>query len=222
MGKISALLQTTNKYNGLVTAIATIVLAGVTYLYLVEVREQRKFSYQQLALQNLPELEIFSPEPFQFDNLLRSSVKFHNFGGIITDLRAGIVLLCGVPVEQIVDNVDKVKVIVWGARFPRINRSKGKNRFIGIVEEERTWLEPMLKGESRSSEVYAYIRADYMSPANTFQGPVEYSDSASFWWNPKFKKFMTLSDEGHNILAKVVTLKGSLKEMNSIKAKEPE
>ena len=115
--------------------------------------------------------------------------------------------------ENEIDNIGMVKHLATGFRYPRLGRNRGKVRYFGMTDEQRNWLEPMLNDQSNTL-VYAYIRADYMSTANPIQGPVEYSDSASFWWNTRFKKFMEMSDAGHKQVEKVVALKGVLAQMN--------
>ena len=114
-----------------------------------------------------------------------------------------------------------MKDLTWGTYSNRLGRGQTHNRYMGIQEDQRAWLETALN-DKNSTLVYAYIRADYTSPANAIQSATEYSDSASFWWNTRFKQWMATTPKGHELVKKVIVSKGSLAEMDSQKIKTSE
>lgn len=201
---MKAILDALNKYSGIVSAFATVVLAILTYSYLGEVREQRLYNYKQLALENTPLLEILGPEPFGFGATLRTATHIINRGGPIENLRVATVIVCCEDFEKASTVTEQLETLLWGGYRHRFSRGQRRSFFMGFNDDKRAWLEPALKDES-GRRVFAYIQAKYTRPSNPVESEAELQDSASFWWNPKFKRWMSLSPEGNEILEKTVT-----------------
>ena len=103
---LSGIISSLQNNNGAINATATVALAVITYAYLKEVEQQRIFSYEQLALQNIPELLIVPEQSFELGDPIRISIAFKNNGGTLNHLNANIVILCCVSF----DNLPKVSI----------------------------------------------------------------------------------------------------------------
>ena len=73
-------------HSGAVTAIATTALAIFTLFYLLEVRQQRELTYNQLVFANLPEVQINTPEPFNFGKPMSTQWSVSNSGGAVENV----------------------------------------------------------------------------------------------------------------------------------------
>ena len=208
-GGIGVVFCWLNRNTGAITALATVSLAVFTLMYLFEVREQRRLAYAQLALENLPEVEIQLPSPFHFDKPIRTSVGVINRGGPVEEFIMALVVICCEEIEDLPNKADTVQLKVVGLRHHRLGRGQARNRFVSFREEDRVWLEPALR-QKASDLVYAYVNAQYIRPANPVQGAKEYSDSASFWWNSRFGRWMELGTDGHKLLEQLVKKRGVL------------
>jgi len=99
-----------NENNGAITALATLILGGITTWYLVEVmrqrtlareqvvlqkeylaevKDQRILAHEQMVLQNLPDIVILDPAPFSTEGTLRTAFSIRNNGGPASEVFHG-------------------------------------------------------------------------------------------------------------------------------------
>jgi hypothetical protein len=182
-----------------VTALSTVALALFTLAYLREVREQRVFDYRQLVLQNEPEVQFGGLQPFTTEGLFRTLATMSNVGGPIEDVHFIVILLCCEPLtdgNSPVPDPSVFKDLAWDFSYKRLGRGRTLSRFIGIADDQRTWLEPALKDVS-APRVRAYLRAEYTRPGNPVVDAEKRCDDQAYWWNVQFNQWMELSPKGN-------------------------
>jgi len=213
-GGVRWFLERLNKYHGATTALATVVLALMTTAYLVEVRRQREFAYQQMVLQNMPSIEIGNLQPFEFGATMRMSFGIRNKGGPAQDVVYGFVIVCCTAPEEIEAQASDLKYVAASAGpIPRLGRDSDRSRYLGFTPEQREWLEPAAKRES--IQIYGYMRAYYRQPSLEEPGSWEVvTQSQSFWWNGVFKKWMEISPVGHERIKAVVEARGTFDQVD--------
>lgn len=173
------------------TGLATVALAGITLAYLVEVRQQRKFAYAQLAMQNEPDIELFGPTRWSAGaEVLQTGAGLKNHGGPVEELKATIVFVCCVSLEK--DGVipEDLVAIRSGWHRNRLGRGREAGRLIGITGADRERFSLAVEGPQ--GQAYSWVLAEYTRPAYPFQESECRADSTGFRWNPLFNKWMNV------------------------------
>ncbi len=216
-----------------ITTVATVVLAVTTWLYLEEVRAEREIAHYQLALDATPEIEIFTPAPLVIEQGIsgapvRASVAMQNYSGVAVDVNLGMIIFCCADVEDLVDGEvpgDDLLMYTRGSAAPRIGKDRKFTTFMGIAGQDRDRVAQAFEGPH--SRITALVRVDYTRPATFLDPhPLRSADHKGFWWNPVFKTWMHLSEEGTDALKSLAADAGKLetleKELEEVNGARPE
>ena len=84
---------------------------------------------------------------------------------------------------------------------------------MGLTGDQRALFEPVLNDKRGTLRIYAYIRVYYTQPPSPVEASRDYRDSLSFWWNPVFRKWMSMGKKGHEFVEDVVESQGIFEQL---------
>ena len=206
-----------DKYDGGITALATVVLAGftialviITYDYLQETRKQRELLYIQLENSISPDISILSPRPFSYGEIMQTDVHFKNVGGPSGKFNFKIFLTCCKNLNRIL--YEDTQIFPWIDMFSKISANSSPVVFMGIPKnaEYRVNIETASKLKDKRL-IFVFVEISYIKPEIiNWNNPTIITQSQSFWWNSQFKRWMGLGENEHKILRKLLKSKSYL------------
>jgi hypothetical protein len=150
-----------NKLNwNAITAIATLLLAILTFAYLIEVRNQRELIYQQLLLSNKPAIQIFQPQLLKIGEETAFQAMTENSGGEARNLEVLLAIFFIEGSKMIPENAEKVEWVFTSSGCSVLNRNKFHT--LKVLPNKVPWLESAFKKTDKL--VYVLQVCRFISP----------------------------------------------------------
>ena len=197
-----------NQYGAAITAIATIVLAVITYFYLQETSKQRELLYTQLVYTISPDVTIhMKPFKYERNDLIGTGSTFVNKGGPTGEFKYEVYLVCCNDLKQTINNIGNTTVLAKLERIHRISSDTGHGVTMGILRHKKTF-EKAVKLESGEVLIFAFVKITYIKPKILTQNETMIvTEEASFWWNPIYETWMNTQEQHHKILKAIIYIK---------------
>ena len=190
-----------NQYGAAITAVATIVLALITYFYLQETRKQRELFYIQLEHTISPDVSIMLLGYRYAKDVASIEVSFQNSGGPTGEFNYGIYLICCNKIQDLMNNIKNTIVLFKPGRIARLSPNLGRRITVEIPNEYKNQFEEASKSQSNQRLITLFITMTYVKPKITTQDRItNVTQSESFGWSPKYKHWNSTSNKGHKII----------------------
>jgi hypothetical protein len=188
----------------LLTAIASLALCAASWIFLREVRRQRRLMENVLRSVTAPEIAFVAPTGFDPDAANRLTVSVHNEGGPAEEVELAATVLCCAPIRVLWQRPHDVKSVAKASRSPRLARGKDAGLTLDLSGLS-TLLAPAARDAGGTSAVVAYMQVRYTPAALTATDrpePVTLAETRV--WRPKLADWELVSDDRHELVDEFV------------------
>jgi hypothetical protein len=187
-----------------ITALATLLLAILTFAYLMEVRNQRELIYQQLRLSNLPAIQIYQPQLLNITDQSGFQAMTENSGGEAKNVEMLLAIFNIEGAQMTPENAEKVEWVFTSTGCSVLNRNKFLN--LKVLPNKVPWLESAIKRTDKL--IYFLVVCRYISP------PILLSDKPevnfigeAFVFDSKHQVFDTYGETEYQNLRNIALIK---------------